>query len=235
MKLLLYCIFQQDLNEPLQEPGMGVVAAHGLAVVVSRVEETSSAPSVSSVLAFEKVVETIHARQAVIPLRYGCVMESESAIVRLLEAHRQEYEAILGRLRGMTEMGIRVLCPARPEFLPRSPLSPGAAYLTSLRNRYGSGDSLAPEEAHLADQITALLSGCYTEQRREISPADQGQLISLYFLLPKIDVERFRNSVRQICPPDGTRLLLSGPWPPYNFASSPAKSCNEFGIASLLQ
>jgi hypothetical protein len=235
MKLLLYCIVQQNLDEPLQEPGMCVVAAHGLAAVVSRVEETSSAPSVSSVLAFEKVVETIHARQAVIPLRYGCLMESESAIIRLLEDHRQEYEALLGRLRGMTEMGLRVLCPARPEFLPRSPLSPGAAYLASLRNRYGSGDCLAPEEAQLADQITGSLSGCYTEQRREISTAEQGRLISLYFLTPRIDVERFRNMARQICPPDGTRLLLSGPWPPYNFASSPAESRNEFGIASLLQ
>ena len=58
---------------------MCVVAAHGLAAVVSRVEETSSAPSVASLLAYERVVEAIHARQAVIPLRYGCLMESESA------------------------------------------------------------------------------------------------------------------------------------------------------------
>ena len=50
-------------------------------------------------------------RQAVIPLRYGCVMESESAVIRLLEDHRQEYEALLARLTGMTEMGIRVLRP----------------------------------------------------------------------------------------------------------------------------
>ena len=66
-----------------------------------------------------RVVEAIHARQSVIPLRYGCLMESESAIVRLLEDHRQEYEAILGRLRGMTEMGIRVLCPSAPGVSPQ--------------------------------------------------------------------------------------------------------------------
>jgi Gas vesicle synthesis protein GvpL/GvpF len=221
MKHLLYCVVQQDLDEPPPEPGMCVVAAHGLAAVVSRVEETSSAPGVSFVLAFERAVEAIHARQAVIPLRYGCVMESESAIIRLLEDHRQEYAALLGRLRGMTEMGIRVLCPARPGSVPGSPLSPGAAYLASLRNRYSSGDSLAPEEAQLADQIAGLLSGCYTEQRREISPADQGRLVSLYFLTPKTDVERFRNKARQICPPGGTKLMLSGPWPPYNFVGSP--------------
>jgi hypothetical protein len=219
MKYLLYCIFHQDLAEPPPQPGMCVVTAHGLAAMVSRVEETGSAPSVSSLLAYERAVEAIHARQAVIPLRYGSLMESQSAIIRLLEDHRQEYETLLGRLRGMTEMGIRVLCPAGPGFLPGPPLSPGAAYLASLRNRYSSGNSLAPEEARLADQITGLLFGCYIDQHREISQADQGRLLSLYFLTPKTGVERFRNRARQICPPGGTKLLLSGPWPLYNFAA----------------
>jgi len=148
-------------------------------------------------------------------------MESESAIIRLLRDHRQEYEALLGRLGGMTEMGIRVLCPARPESFPEPPLSPGTAYLASLRNRYGSGGNLSPEEAQVADRIANQLSDCYTEQRREISQSDQGHLLSLYFLTPKTGVERFRNRARQIHPPAGTKLLLSGPWPPYNFAMSP--------------
>ena len=233
MKHLLYCIVGQDLDQPAPPPGMYMVAAQGLAAVVSRVEQTGAAPSVSSVLAFERVVEAMHARQAVIPLRYGCLMESESAIVRLLEDHRQEYGALLGRLGGMTEMGIRVLCPARPGSDPEPRLSPGAAYLASLRNRYGSGNSLAPEEAHLADQIGGWLSGCYTEQRREISPADQGRLVSLYFLTPKTGVERFREQARQICPPGGTKLLLSGPWPPYNFAVAADLVCGMGTMARI--
>jgi hypothetical protein len=221
MKYLLYCIFQQDSDDAPPEQGMCVMAPQGLTAVVSRVEETSAAPTVASLLAYEKVVEAIHGRRSVIPLRYGCLMESESAIIRWLEDHRQEYEALLSRLHGLTEMGIRVLCAARPGFLPGSCLPPGAAYLASLRRRYSFGDSLAPEEARLADRIAGLLSGCYTEQRREISPADQGRLVSLYFLTPRITVERFRHRARQIRPPGGAKLLLSGPWPPYNFAASP--------------
>ena len=220
MRYLLYCIVRPGTNAPILQPGITVVTAHGLVAVVARVEETSWGPTVSSVLAFEKVVETIYARQPVIPLRYGCLMESEIAILRLLEDHHEEYEALLDRLGGMTEMGIRVLCPARPRLFPESSLSPGAAYLASLRKRYSSGDNLAAEEAELADRFGDLLSGCYTEQRREISPADQGRLLSLYFLTPKTAVERFRHQARLICPPAGTRLLFSGPWPPYNFAAS---------------
>ena len=220
MRYLLYCIVQPAAEAPPLQPGMGVVAAHGLLAVVAPVEETRLAPSVSSVLAFEKAVEAIHARHAVIPLRYGCLMESESAILRLLEGHRQEYRALLDRLGGMTEMGIRVLCPARSRILPESPLAPGAAYLVSLRKRHGGGNSMAPEEVQLADWIGGPLWGCYTEQRREISPADQGRLLSLYFLTPKSGVENFRSQARRICPPASIKLLFSGPWPPYNFAAS---------------
>ena len=220
MKYLLYCIVRQGTNEPILQPGIDVVAAHGLMAVVARGEETSWAPTVSSVLAFEKVVETIYARQPAVPVRYGCLMESEIAILRLLEDHHGEYEALLDRLGDMTEMGIRVLCPARAMLFPRSSLSPGAAYLASLRKRYSCEDNLSSEEAELADRFSDLLSGCYTEQRREISTADQGRLLSLYFLTPKTAVEQFRNQARLICPPAGTKLLFSGPWPPYNFAAS---------------
>ena len=221
MRYLLYCIVAPGRDGPPLEPGMGVVAGHGLAAVVARVEETNLAPSVSSVLAFEKAVEAIHAGRAVIPLRYGCLMESESAVLRLLRDQQEEYLSLLDRLGGMTEMGIRVLCPARPTFPAESGVAPGAAYLASLRKRYGSANSLTPEEAQLADGIAGLLCGCYREQRREISPADQGRLLSLYFLTPKTGVKQFRNQARKICPPDGAKLLFSGPWPPYNFVVSP--------------
>ncbi len=218
MKYLLYGIVEQDLAGC--PPGTCLLTAHGLAAAVSAVEEMSSPPSVSSLLAYERVVEAIHARQAVIPLRYGCVMENEAAVVRLLEDHRQEYGALLARLLGMTEMGIRILWPARAGVLPNFPSSPGAAYLASLRNRYNSAEALAPEEAQLADRIMGLLSGCSTEQRREVSSSSQGRLVSLYFLTPKTYVEQFQQKARQICPPGGAKLLLSGPWPPYNFVAS---------------
>ena len=221
MKYLLYCVFRQGSDDSPSAPGTCVVAAHGLTAVVSQVEETSAAPSVASLLAYEKVVEAIHGRGSVIPLRYGCLMESEPAIVRWLEDHRQEYLALLSRLHGLTEMGIRVLCAARSGSLRESCLPPGAAYLASLRRRYSGADGFAPDEAQLADRIAGSLSGCYTEERREISPAGQGRLVSLYFLTPRSSVECFRRKARQIRPPGGAKLLLSGPWPPYNFAASP--------------
>lgn len=220
MKYLLHCICSQDVDEPLQEPGIRAVTSHGLAAVVSGVEEPTAAPSVSSLLEYERVIGAIHARQTVIPLRYGCLMESEEQIVRLLEDRRQEYKALLDRLRGMTEMGIRLLWPTSAAPLPDLSQSPGAAYLASLRNRYNSQDALAPEEAQLADRIADSLARWSTDLRREISSSGHGRMLSLYFLTPKSRSEKFRKKAREISPPPGVKLLLSGPWPPYNFVVS---------------
>jgi hypothetical protein len=234
MKHLLYCIVEQGLVEPPTEPEMCVVAGAGLAAVARPIEESIVAPSISTLLAFAKAVEKIHAGQAVIPLRYGSTLESEAAISRLLGERRQEYEAMFDRLRGMAEMGIRVLCAdgrgLGPRFPAASSLPPGGAYLAGLRNRYHSETSLAPQESQLAGRIGELLAGCFTEQRRESAQAAQGRLLSLYFLTPKTGVERFQNKARQIAAGDGIKLMLSGPWPPYNFASPG----DEFsGIASM--
>jgi hypothetical protein len=219
MSYLLYGIVRQ--RSAACPPGTCLIAAHGLAAAVSAVEEMRARPSVASLLAYEKVVEAIHAWQAVIPLRYGCVMENESAVLGHLEDHRQEYGAQLARLLGMTEMGIRILWPAREDAPPAIPPSPGARYLASLRHRYPSANPLDAEEQRLADQIAAWLSDCSTGQRREVSLSSQRRLLSLYFLTFKTDVERFRSQARKIPPPSGAKILLSGPWPPYNFAGSP--------------
>lgn len=220
MKYLLYCICQQDVEKSPKEPEFLVVAGHGLAVAVSQVQEPIAAPGVAALLAFERVVERIHAVRDVIPLRYGCLMENEEQIVRLLDDHRQEYDAMLVQLRGKTEMGIRLLWPERVVPLPSLPQSPGAAYLASLRSRHNVEAALAPEESLLADQITALLARWSTGQRRTVTSSPHGRLLSLCFLTPKTCVEEFRNKAREISLPRDVKLLLSGPWPPYNFVAS---------------
>jgi hypothetical protein len=206
MRYLIYGIVAQDSAGC--PPGTLLLTAHGLAAVVSAVEEIRAPPTVSSLLAYERVVEAIHARQAVIPLRYGCVMENESAVVRLLEDHRQEYGALLARLQGMTEMGIRVLWPARAALPRRYPPSPGARYLASLRNRYPSAQRPRRGGGQLADRIIGFALGLFhVEQRSEVSSSSQRRLLSLYFLTSRTGVERFRNQARRICPPSGAKIL----------------------------
>jgi hypothetical protein len=157
-------------------------------------------------------------------MRYGCFLESESAIVRLLEDHRDEYQALLSRLEGMSEMGIRLLLKSGQPGWEEEPVpaASGAAHLAMLRKRHASRGGLTLEERRLAEQISGSLGGFCSGLRAEASSAAEGRLLSLYFLTPKTSAENFRDRVRQVPFPEGTKWLLSGPWPPYNFVSSPA-------------
>ena len=49
------------------------------------------------------------------------------------------------------------------------------------------------------------------------SSSTQRRLVSLYFLTPSNSIEQFRETARQIDTPERTKVLLTGPWPPFNF------------------
>ncbi|MCX6638392.1 MAG: GvpL/GvpF family gas vesicle protein [Acidobacteria bacterium] len=227
MKCLLHCVFRQAEEELPDGCGgeVFVVRVQGLAAAASPAGEGDATPALSRLVAYQQVIEAFHASRAVIPMRYGCLLEGEPAILRLLEEHRQEYETLLTQLEGMVEMGIRILWNRGQRPVPREeeavPSTPGAAYLARLRKRHPPGDGLEAEEGRLAERIAGCLGGCHERLRAEAANAAGGRLLSLYFLTPRTSVADFRDRARRMQLPKGTRLLLSGPWPPYNFVSSP--------------
>jgi hypothetical protein len=116
-------------------------------------------------------------------------------------------------------MGLRLWRCLRPRTdlhadAPRS--SEGSQYLAALRSRY---PGLTPAERHCAAHIAERLKGLYRGGREEAGPAANGRLVSLYFLVPRASVDDFREEARGIELPSDMKLMVSGPWPPYNFAS----------------
>jgi hypothetical protein len=218
MKHLVYCIFDGNSGQAAAAPGtFHIGASNGLVAVVACEAAPDSPPDTDSLLAFAGVVQAMHVSHDVIPLRYGCVMASEESVVRLLEENGQAYAALLAGLNGMSEMGVRLLCQSAAP--APSVSSPGAGYLASMRARHGSGSVPVREHVEAADRITALLAESFTAQRREYaSAAGNGALVSLYFLVPRAGTLRFMEKAREFSL-SGTKILVSGPWPPYNFAT----------------
>ncbi|MBZ5513734.1 MAG: GvpL/GvpF family gas vesicle protein [Acidobacteriia bacterium] len=237
MSYLLYCI----LRSPVQ-PGAGfprgvggkpvfVMAHDGLSVGLSEVAESDAAPDISEVLAYEAVVEHWFRDRTVIPVRYGCRLEDAAEVRRLLERHCDEYGALLNELENMAEMGIQVLLDhsrsaAENHARPVTPKSfrlsfrSGAAYLAAKRQRYQGLDRTTSRERRLAEELCDGLSGLFVRRKLELPETSRGRLPSLYFLVPRASVEAFRKAVRQLGAKESRKLLLSGPWPPYNFVDS---------------
>jgi hypothetical protein len=217
-------------------PGVGgkpvfVLAQNGLSVGLSEFAETDRVPDIPQILAYENVVEFFHRDLTLIPARYGCQLEGASEVLAWLERHRAEYGALLDDLEGLTEMGIHVLVdrpgagtesdawPVAPPSLPL-PCSSGAAYLAAKRQRYLGLDRAALLERLLVEELSASLAGLYVRRKVAFADSNRSRLLSLYFLVPRASLESFRRAARHLRPKESVKLLLSGPWPPYNFVTS---------------
>jgi hypothetical protein len=245
MTYLLYCIFRSERdrrNKPVRGVGAQPVFAvsnDGLSAAVSRVLPADLTPDVSRLLAYGNVVETLHADLTVIPLRYGCLLAEERQILRLLGERREEWNTLLRELDGCVEMGIRAL-PANGEFKARNPKmrdsyvspdaagtpSPGRAYLAAKKARYVEEERIANEDIALLQRCRDALAGLSVKSKMEtqslcaLHPKLHAPFSSLYFLIRRDKVPSFRRAFREISPVESARLLLSGPWPPYNFVET---------------
>lgn len=235
MSYLLYCILgpppQPSLALP---PGVGgkpvfVLAQKGLSAALSELSEPDLVPDILQALDYERVVEAFYHSMTVIPMRYGCQVTAPSEAACLLEKRRDEYETLLRELAGVEEMGIHVLpdgstvrlendaLPAPPN--PPSTMS-GTAYLAAKRQRYLGLDQAALEQRRLVEELCNSLLGLYVRRKVELPNWTRSPLLSLYFLVPRGSIESFRDAARQLRSRQSLKLLLSGPWPPYNFVDS---------------
>jgi len=117
--------------------------------------------------------------------------------------------------RGGPEGGREVAGPHPPE---AAPSRPGLAYLLARKAHYTQEDRWTQEYRQAADRCLAQFSGLFTKARTE-GPSPRLPLLSLYFLVPHRAVASFRQAFRHLAAAEPARLLLSGPWPPYNFVT----------------
>jgi hypothetical protein len=228
MAYLIYGIMKTPVvpGEPLagvRGQALSVVCAAGLAAAVAELPSAAAAPPVAELLAYSRAVAELHRRQAVIPMRYGCFLEDESAIQRLLVEKRGDYTALLGELEGRVEMGVRILLTESvataaappPAATPRD----GSQYLATRREFYRVREASSLQYQALLDRCSAAFAGLYTQHRTETGRRDGLVVLSLYFLVPQEHTDGFRETFRRQVEQAGPKALLSGPWPPYNFAT----------------
>jgi hypothetical protein len=242
MSCLFYCIRRHpgpELTKNLKGvAGRPVyqVAHRRLRAAISQVNPRELAPDLPRVRAYARVVLSCHRQGAIIPMRYGCVLPRESEIIQLLDAHGRQYEDLLQELEGCVEMGLRVLLasgpwageapggpgvgrevagPPPPE---AAPSRPGMAYLVARKAHYAHEDRWTQEYRQAADRCLAQFAGLFVKVKTE-GPSPRLPLLSLYFLVPHRAVASFRQAFRNLAQAEPARLLLSGPWPPYNFVT----------------
>jgi hypothetical protein len=218
------------------------VAYRRLRAAVSRINQSDLIPDLPRVRTYEHVVLRCHRQGTIIPMRYGCTVEEDSQVAQHLEEHGPHYEALLQDLEGCVEMGLRVLLPSGPwaavipgglkggRELAGPPPDPattaerlGLAYLTSRKAHYAHQDRWTNEYRQAEKRCRTQFDGLFVKCKAE-APSPRLPLLSLYFLVSASAVAAFRQAFRNLSATEPAKLLLSGPWPPYNFVTTSPKS-----------
>ncbi|MFH0765049.1 MAG: GvpL/GvpF family gas vesicle protein [Calditrichota bacterium] len=232
MTCLLYCVVDSRTDYGIGAiSGVGgrplsVVATGGLGAVLSDSTDLDLTPDKANVLAYHRVITSIHQNGTVIPLRYGQVVKRASAqALELLAEQGERFATLLRELEGCVEMGIRVIVPnvasrsvsvspARPD-LSQS-LSAGHAFLAARRIQYSQLEQTANVHRAIIEQCRAAFAGTFIKCNME-SPTIPNSMLALYFLVLQDSLNAFRGAFHRMKLTDGAKLLISGPWPPYNF------------------
>ena len=236
MKHLVYCALR-DARGPMrcilpagvEGAQVLLVAEGGLAAACSVVPDTCATPTVPRATAFAWVVGALHAVTAVLPFRYGNFLDSGEQVLNLLRVHRAEFLQSLEEVEGCDEMGLRILLEDRAGLACAQPAcaaagGTGREFLEGLRAYYATQECDESVPAHAAAEARRALEGLAVKCRaqRSSAPASPlGRVLSLFFLVRRENVDRFREAFRQLQQETPAKMLLTGPWPPYNFVGSP--------------
>jgi hypothetical protein len=230
MNYLVYCVFRardgvsDSLPPGVEGAKVSLVVVDGLAASFSRVCTGGPVPSVPRVQAYAQVVEALHKRCTVLPMRYGCEFSTRAQIVQLLCERRAEFQAALDEVEGCVEMSVRVLLgktgrPAPKNGVPAPGPFPGKVYLAARKAWYAERDEERSDSAAVARRIENTFERLFVGCLVEAPCVSRERLLTLHFLMDRRNQGRFRQAFRRLEKSAPEKLLLTGPWPPYNFTS----------------
>lgn len=206
-------------------------AAHRLDARASPLALPPAVLTVAAALAHGRVVEVLHRIGAVIPLRFGCLLHDEAAVAAMLQHRAEEFASMLHTVEGCVEMGLRILRTAhsllpaaegQQEASAAGDCGRGTAYLTARRRVYAAVERQHGTAAAITDSLRAQLAGHFVQFRVEAGALrlrGATPLESAYFLVTRASLGTFRCAFHELARRVELPLLLSGPWPPYNFVA----------------
>jgi hypothetical protein len=195
------------------------VGEEGPFAVVSEHERFAPRLSEDDLWAHERVVEELMDRATVLPMRFDASVAEEGALLRIIDERRAEFEALLARVRGAVELGVRAQLGEADEEagsgeedpMPGESGGAGTAYL-AMRARE---QRRAAEVAARIEPLAAL-----SRSSRQSSAGLRPGAFKAAYLVDRERVDAFRACVDALDSELGSgRIVCTGPWPPYSFSS----------------
>lgn len=182
------------------------------------------------VRAHHRVVAAAAQDRTVAPVRLATVFRDDEAVVAMLHERREEFRAVLDRIRGRREWGVKVYVDgadatggaAAPETSPGD--RPGTSYLLRRKADRDRGAQARAGARAVADQVARTAAACAADVRRfapqdaRLSGRTQEMVLNATFLVDRAREQEFRDAVSGAAA--GAVVEVTGPWPPFSFAAA---------------
>lgn len=212
--------------------GLYVVPFNEIAVVVSDINKAELIADKSSAIEYAGVIETLAQQFTLLPVRYGSVMESTDTIKKMLGRNYNEIQQNLLKVKNKVEFGLKVFCDSKKiktEIKAKSEIESKTEPLQNSKNsvyRDYLNKKLKEhriEELLLAHVDTIILD--ITTHLAQLNPIHKFKkmvsatnIIDAVFLIEKDKKKCCINIVNDLQNKyPNLHLMLTGPWPPYNF------------------
>ncbi|MDQ0792645.1 GvpL/GvpF family gas vesicle protein [Streptomyces sp. B1I3] len=184
------------------------------------------------------VVESASAHTTVLPMRLATVYVDDARVRAMLEGREPEFDALLARLEGHVELGVKVYADPRSAATAAAvgggqesgqASSPGRAYLQQRRAQRqnhrdayrAAGAVAAGISARVADIARAHMS--HRPQQGDLARAAGENIANEAYLVRASQEAEFREALRGLADGvPGVEVEVTGPWAPYSFATPPA-------------
>jgi hypothetical protein len=205
-----------------------------ISAVVSDMSRASQIAGKSTAIEYAGVIETLSQQFTLLPMRFGSIMQSNEAIIHMLERNYHDIQQNLLKVERKYEFGLKVFCDSETlmaelrEKSEASPL-PSATPAPEIKNSESRNwvnkklkehrleELLVSYIDSVIEDITGQLDRLKTisKIKKMVTPTT---IIDGVFLLDKALKDELIHAVGDLQNKfPGLNFILTGPWPPYNF------------------
>ncbi len=210
-KILIYAVSRANcVTETANLPdGIETQIFGDLAVFFSRINQISQ--DIETLKNYHDVISALHSAITIVPFRYGSCVETLQNLQFWLENEEKQYLKLSAKLDGLTEMSLRIIVPPIAEEASAKSIS-GRDYLLNKSKAFRQSEKGAAIIESLKTELQKYICELKHEKRDDI--------LSVYFLIKKSDVEDFRRSFSETEKTIDFRCVLTGGWCPFNFCTN---------------
>jgi hypothetical protein len=164
-------------------------------------------------LDFHWTVNHVFQQGAVIPFRFPTLIPELSTLEAFIEKNGNAYAADLKRLKAFVQMEVRIQVSSSKD------LSSGTGYLKAKQ-----------KSARAIEGSVTSIQGVYPEvEWKRRAAADQ---VRLFALVPRTQIDDFRNRVAEVSLDEMMTMRVSGPWPATEFINCIPEMVSDEAVRS---